>query len=253
MRANPLKAKLAAGEYVIGPIINFASATMVELFAYAGYDFVVFDGEHGPLLEPAVEDLTRAAEAAGIVPLVRVPQNVPQVILRYLETGVLGLHVPQVNSRTDAETTVRSVKYHPVGFRGLAGSRWADYGQAGPITEQIARANEQTFIIVHVENIEGVRRLDEMLAVPEIDVFFIAPSDLSQSLGKPGQLADPEVVATVEGSIRRVAAAGRVAGTIVASPEAARQAMELGCRYLVVSAINLVMRGARGFLTPLRG
>lgn len=252
MRKNPLKAKLQAGESILGPIMGFNAPFLAELFAYAGFDFVVFDAEHGPLSEETCENLVRTAEAAGIPAIVRCPQNVPQVILRFIDSGTIGLHVPQINSGDDARLAVRSVKYHPLGNRGLAGTRALGYGALGPLSEQIKVANDETMVIAHIENIQAVKNLDDLLAVDGIDVYFIGTSDLSHSMGMPAQYNYPELAKVVDETIARIRAAGRVPGSIARNAEETKVLVGKGVRYVIVGAAGLVMAGAKGFLQQAR-
>lgn len=253
MKKNSLKDKMRAGQAVVGPIMGFDAPYLVELFAYSGFDFVIFDGEHGPLGEGSCENLVRAAEAAGIASIMRCPQNTPQVILRYADTGVLGLQIPQINTLDDAHSAVRSVKYFPLGERGLAGSRAHAYGALAPLGESIKIANEESMIIAHIENVQAVQNIKELLTEDGIDVWFIGTSDLSQSMGIPAQLQHPELLSTVDMLIDEIRSAGRIAGIVARNGEDARKYMERGCQYIIVNAASLILSGARQFERQARG
>lgn len=253
MRINKAKAKLQAGEPILGIFVGFPSPTIVELCGIAGFDFVVIDAEHGPMNPQSCEDMVRAADATGITPIIRVAQNVPQVILRYLDIGALGIHMPIVNTRAEAERLVQAVKYPPQGRRGLASVRAASYGLVEPLADYVVEANKQTLVVSHVENVEAVNNLDELTTVEGIDVFFIGPTDLSQSLGYPGKTQDPAVRAVIAQARQRIQAAGRIAGLMTTDPAAARRATEEGFRYVTVNATGLFGRAARTFLAEARG
>ena len=130
---NLTKAKLADGQPVFGCFVRTAAPSLIEYVALLGWDFLVLDGEHGTLQPDQVEDLCRAIEPRGVTPLVRVTTNDPPTILRYLDTGAHGAHVPWVNSPAEAERAVRSVKYSPRGIRGLAGSRASEWALREPL------------------------------------------------------------------------------------------------------------------------
>src|SRR5258708_27362536 len=98
---------------------------------YQPWDFLVFDGEHGNIESADCENMVTAPELRDITPIVRVPNNQPHIILRYMDTGVHGLHVPWDNSAANAEQAVRSVTYHPRRIPALAPMRAAAFGQAG--------------------------------------------------------------------------------------------------------------------------
>src|SRR3972149_3786215 len=135
MRKNVVKAKLKAGEPCFGAFANFPSPNVVEILGICGLDFVIIDAEHGPMDIQTCEEMVRAADVVGITPIIRVAQNLPQVIWRYLDIGALGVQLPMINTRADAEIAVRSVKYYPTGKRGLAMVRAASYGLGDPLGE----------------------------------------------------------------------------------------------------------------------
>src|SRR5258706_9990181 len=154
MRPNAAKARLKAGEAIFGCFVRYPDAGLVEVLGYQPWDFIVFDGEHGTLEPRDCENMVRAAELRGVTPIVRVTTNLPPIILRFMDSGAQGLHVPWVNSAAEAENVVRSVKYYPRGIRGLAGVRAADYGQSISFAEYVEQANRETLISIHIETVE---------------------------------------------------------------------------------------------------
>lgn len=253
MRLNTVKAKLKAGDNVLGCFINFACPPLVELAALAGFDFVVIDAEHGPLSEHDVYLMCLAADAAGIIPIVRVPQNVPGVILRYLDVGALGLHVPQINTPEEAEAVVQAVKYQPRGSRGLAGVRAGSYG-ARALGEYTAQANEETLVVVHLENKAGIERLPEIMAIDGVDVVFVGTTDLTHSLGVPGQLDHPSVRQALDRTLElaRQASTPKPLGVITATATQSRGYLERGFKYLGTGAGGFLLRGMQEWLGQVR-
>ena len=252
MRSNAVKAKLKSGETVWGCFVRYPDAGLVEVLGYQPWDFIVFDGEHG-LLEPRdCEHMVRAAELREVTPIVRVPTNQPHHILRLMDTGAQGLHVPWVNSASEADAAVRSVKYHPRGQRGLAGVRAADYGQAGSLADYTQRANAETLVVVHIETAEAVERAGEIAAVDGVDVVFIGPTDLSQSLGVPGQPQHPTVQVAMEKIVQAVSKTTATLGIMVPNAAAARQWRERGARYIAIGMENLLAPAAREYLKTAR-
>ena len=252
MRSNAVKAKLKSGETVWGCFVRYPDAGLVEVLGYQPWDFIVFDGEHG-LLEPRdCEHMVRAAELREVTPIVRVPTNQPHHILRLMDTGAQGLHVPWVNSASEADAAVRSVKYHPRGQRGLAGVRAADYGQAGSLADYTQRANAETLVVVHIETAEAVERAGEIAAVDGVDVVFIGPTDLSQSLGVPGQPQHPTVQVATEKIVQAVSKTTATLGIMVPNAAAARQWRERGARYIAIGMENLLAPAAREYLKTAR-
>ncbi len=185
MGKNQLKRKLKEGEVVIGPFMNCAYPAFIEICGYAGFDFAVIDLEHGSLHTLAAEDLCRAADCVGLAPIVRVRKNDGPQIQRALDIGSAGVQIPQIETIEEAEAAVTSAKYNPLGSRGLSFyTRAGVYGSAGTqITNQM---NEESLVVIHIEGKRGVENLEEIISVPDIDVIFLGPYDLSQSLGIPG-------------------------------------------------------------------
>jgi 4-hydroxy-2-oxoheptanedioate aldolase len=252
MRPNELKRKLAAGQTVVGSFVYVPSAKLTEIIGLLGFDFVVIDMEHGPVDTVVAEDMVRAAELTGATPLVRVSHNSPHLLLRALDIGAQGVHVPEISTAEDARLAVTSAKYGPVGHRGLAGVRAADYGLKQPLGEYAPAANRETMVIAHIESARAVDNLDELLAVDGMDVYYLGPEDISNSLGIPGQSKDPRVVKLVESGIQRIAAAGKTAGCIAADVATARRYVELGVRYIASHAIRFMANGSKQFLTEVR-
>jgi 4-hydroxy-2-oxoheptanedioate aldolase len=253
VRHNSTKEKLRNGESVFGCFVRYPSAALVEVLGYCGWDFIVFDGEHGSIEPADCEQMVRAGELQGMTPIVRVPVNLPHVILRFLDTGAQGLHVPMVRSAEDAEAVVRSVKYQPRGARGLAAVRAADYGQRVPFGEYVAQANAETLIVAHIETQDAVERLSEIIGVDGLDVAFLGPTDLSNSLGLPGDLQHPRVQAVFQRFLDTLSGSNVALGIMVSNAEAARQWMSRGARYIAVGLEAVLNPACRNYLKSVRG
>jgi 2-keto-3-deoxy-L-rhamnonate aldolase RhmA len=232
VRENTLKDKLQRGEAVIGPFMCCRHGTFIEIVGMAGFDFAIIDSEHGPLSMETAEDLCRAAQGVGLAPIVRVRRNEASLIQRALDIGSAGVQVPQIETRADAEATVRGAKYSPLGQRGLSYyTRAGDYVLFGTqgVTDQL---NANQLVIVHVEGVRGLENLEEIVQVPGIDIIFLGPYDLSQSFGIPGQVNDPRVVKGMEDATRAIRAAGKYAGTFAANSDTARRWIDAGVQYV---------------------
>ncbi len=253
MQTNLTKAKLKAGEAVYGCFSRTPDASLVEFLGYQGWDFIIFDGEHGTLSVRDCEDMCRAAEVRGVTPLARVMVNQPHIILRFLDTGVLGVHVPWVNSGAEAEAAVQAIKYHPRGVRGLGGSRAASYGQTMSYGEYVQQANAETLTVIHIETVEAVNALPDILAVADVDVIFVGPTDLSQSLGVPGQGGHPLVQEQIDRIFEMTRKTEVAIGTIAKDAAAARQWRERGARYLVITLESVLGPACREYLKAARG
>ncbi|MCH7642604.1 MAG: 2-dehydro-3-deoxyglucarate aldolase, partial [Chloroflexi bacterium] len=187
MLKNHMKAKIKAGEPVFGISIMFPSPHLVEIIGLLGFDWVLIDCEHGSMTVESVEILALAAERHGMAAIVRPEVNRPDLIARYLDRGCMGVQIPHVITRADAEAAVRAVKFAPEGMRGLArGTRAGDYGFLGDGPDMVKALNDETLVCIQIEDREALDNLDEILEADGVDVFFVGPSDLSQSLGHPG-------------------------------------------------------------------
>jgi 2-keto-3-deoxy-L-rhamnonate aldolase RhmA len=147
---NQVKAKLKAGETVIGSYVRHGDPAIAEFLCHLGYDFLMFDGEHAPVAERECENLARVCELTGVTSIVRVPSNQPWMIGRHLDTGMQGIQVPMVNSGAQAMAAASAAKYAPLGNRGLAAARAARYGQRLPFrySDYVAESNAGTMVIV---------------------------------------------------------------------------------------------------------
>ena len=242
LRTNTTKRKLHAGECVFGVFVPIPSPRIVEFCALAGFDYVIIDAEHGPIDVEACEGMVRAAEAFDITPIVRVPENAEKTILRYLDVGAQGVMVPQVNTRDDAERAIRAVKYAPLGQRGLASARAAAYGQRMALPAYTRHANQETILLIQIENVVALKHLQDMLTLDAIDVFELGTADLSQSLGFPGETGHPEVKKVVDEIVKQILGAGRVVGDTLNDPSAVAAALERGFRKIDCSYVGVTIK-----------
>ncbi|MYD96831.1 MAG: 2-dehydro-3-deoxyglucarate aldolase [Gammaproteobacteria bacterium] len=243
------RARLLAGEPLLGAFVNIESPTAVEMLAVAGMDFLMVDGEHGPIGPAEAVEMIRAAEARRIPVLSRVGENTQQVMAKYLDAGALGTMTPLVSSREDARRAVDSVKYPPLGKRGLAGVRANDF-ETPP--DYVAKANDATVVVVQVETRAGIDRADEIIATEGVDVVFLGPSDLSVALGVPGETKHPSVLDAIASLTEKIVAAGKAAGTIARTSEDVAYWLERGVQVFLTSAGALLLGSAREYLRDAR-
>ena len=248
MRHNLAKEKLAAGRPISVVAPGYTSAGLVELLGRMGFDAIFIDCEHGPAGWDEVENMVRAAELTDVTPIVRVQSNDPSTITRALDRGAGGVQVPHINTRAQAEAAVRAAKFAPLGHRGYAGGRSA-FGVKGNFT---SHANDETMVVAMLEEVEALTNLDDILQVEQIDAFFIAPGDLAQSMGYPGQMDHPEVQAAVQDAVRRVRAAGRAPGVLTTDAAGVRRWLDLGALFIYVALASLLQPGARDFLAEFK-
>jgi 2-keto-3-deoxy-L-rhamnonate aldolase RhmA len=231
MRANATKEKLRRGEAVVGLMLLSGDPHVVGIMASVGFDFVIFDLEHTSLSYERLERLVHAADAAGITPMARVSSNSRSDILRTLETGARGLMVPMVESPAGAADAARFAHYHPEGERGAYFLGYPSHYGSGTLPEHFAASNDALLLIAQIETAAGVESAPAIAAVPGIDVLFVGPADLSQSLGVPGQLDHERVLQATEATLEAAQAAGKWGGVI--GPENAARWMPKGASFVV--------------------
>ena len=254
MRKNLLKEKIENGEMVIGPFVNCCDGSFIEILGLAGFDFAIVDMEHGPLSVETAQRLCRSAHGVGLSPIVRVRKNDAPQIQRALDIGSAGVQVPQIETAADAKAVVRGAKYVPHGMRGLSFyTRAGDYtihGVAG-VTDKL---NDQQIVIIHVEGKRGLENLDEIISVPQIDVVFLGPYDLSQSFGIPGQVNDPRVVTGMEEATVKIRAAGKAVGTFAADVATAKRWADVGVQYISLGVdVGIYAHACRELVADFKG
>ncbi len=252
MRENQLKRKLKQGETVLGTFINCPYPAFMEICGYAGFDFAVIDMEHGALHTLVAEDLCRAADCVGIAPVVRVRKNDAPQIQRALDIGSAGVQVPQIETKEDAQAVVLGAKYSPLGDRGLSfNTRAGLYTAAG--TQITDKLNEESLVVVHVEGRRGVENIADIVSVSHIDVIFLGPYDLSQSLGIPGQVRDPRVIELMQKCVTIIRNAGKAAGTFADNPEVAKQWIASGVQYVALGVdVAIFLRSCQALVEAVR-
>jgi 4-hydroxy-2-oxoheptanedioate aldolase len=253
MRPNALKARFARGEAAYGVNLMFPSVQMVETFAHLGFDWVLIDCEHGAISVESLDALTMAADASGIVPIVRPPSNDPAAILRVLDRGAHGVQVPHVESAEDARRAVSAARYHPLGERGLAaGTRATAYGIGFDAQAHVERSNRDVLVVLQLEHRAALAHLDEIVAVEGADVFFVGTNDMSLSFGFPGKYDEPVVREAIERCFAAVAAAGKTIGCSGGAADVKRY-RDAGARYLYTNFAGILADGVKAFRTRLDG
>lgn len=232
---SSLRQRLRAGEFVLGTFLEIPAPSLVEILALAGFDFVIIDREHGSIDLDAAENLIRAAQCVGIAPIVRVAENHPVLVRQPLDMGAAGVQVPQVGSREEAMEVVRSAMFAPEGERGLQPFvRGASYRAVDTATF-MAQANRDSVLAIHIEGESGAANLETILHVERIDVIFIGPYDLSQSLGVPGQVNHPKVEKRVAEIAALARGAGKCVGIFCDHPAAVAKWRSVGVTYAALS------------------
>jgi 4-hydroxy-2-oxoheptanedioate aldolase len=205
--------------------VSIADPTVAEIVAGSGADFVLIDGEHGPVDVTVLGPILAAIRPFGVPTLFRVAENEQARIQHALDTGASGVIVPRIRSAADAARAIAATRYPPVGTRGIAPRRAADYGRDGGY---LGRANGIVSCVIQVETAEALADLDAILALPRLDAILVGPSDLAGSLGHPGDNGHADVQAAIADVLARAKAAGVPAGIHVRNAADARQRIAEG-------------------------
>jgi len=215
-----IKTQLKQGKVVIGTWCTIPSASVINVIAAAGLDFVIIDMEHGPHSFQTVENMIRAAEIEDCAPLVRAAKNDGALILNALDIGAHGVVIPHIESRVDAELAISHAKYYPLGNRGFSPFTRAGNYSLYNVQNHSELQNKQTLVMLVLEGKKGIANLDDILTIESIkdkvDVIYIGAYDLSQAVGFPGQVDHPEVRKHLEMCIKKIRNHGIAAGGYVA-------------------------------------
>lgn len=231
-----LRDKLYKKELCLGTWVFIPSPDIIEIIGLAGFDFVVIDMEHSAITLQDAVSMMRAAESRGVSPLIRVPCMDETFIKRALDSGAHGIQLPHVETDKELAEAIHYTKYYPHGNRGMATTTRGGGYTLKNIKEHTVRDNQSIMVIASVESKEGLDNLEEIIKVPGVDVIYIGPYDLSQSLGIPGQVDDPEVLSTMEWAISKIRNGGKFAGSFAENTSRARQLKGMGVTYLSCEA-----------------
>jgi len=247
MRKSCVLEKLRNDQWVVVPQVGqIASFKVVEMLGMIGFDCVWIDMEHKDFGYETLAQMTLACRATGMDAVVRIVKSGYTSIIRPLEAGANGLIIPHCMSPEEAAQVVRWAKFAPEGLRGVDGAGVdGDYYMMSDIGQYVKETNRETFIVVQIEDKEAVACVEEIAAVPGIDILFVGPADLSQSYGVFPQFHHELIQAAVD----RVAAAateqGKWWGRPASSAAEAKELIDKGARFLAHGSDVTVL--ARGF------
>lgn len=242
---NRLRQKWLAGEKISWVLLDFMSPDLVEIIGRVGFDAIMIEGEHASVNEERILEICRVCELVGLTPVIRFRTIRPDQITRFLDAGIMGVHLTHVRSREQAEQLVACTRYPPHGERGFGTfSRINGYG-LGDEAGNIATGNSNILVSVCIEDAEGAANIGDICEAEGVDAIAIGRSDLAASLGIPGAYDDPrfrEVLASVESAI----AGSRFADRPLFSPEHSTAAT--ANRFIADSFRTLLERGQGGLV-----
>ena len=252
---NRMFDKMKAGIPVLGCQVRSRSTLIAEMAAYCGLDYVFIEGEHFVHNIETAENLIRAVQIGGAVPIMRIPSHEDGLILQVLEAGVMGIIFPHIDTAEQARHAVNEVKFAPVGHRGYGDSARASKFGFVPDEEYLGLVNNNVMCIGMIESQKGIDNLDEILE-SGIDVLRIGAKDLSLDLGYGGKVT-PEVRAIVEDLCRRISKSKVIMGDAglggLGSREDFEHVKSLGCKMFTLgSDMAMVKKAITGSLAKFR-
>lgn len=239
---NRFKARLREHERQIGLWQALANPYTTEICAGAGFDWLLFDGEHAPMTIPSLLAQLQAVAPYPVDPVARIPVADATIIKQYLDIGFQTLLVPFVNSAEQARQIVSATRYAPEGIRGIGvglsrAARW------NRVPGYLDHGGEEICVLVQIETREGLDALDEIAAVDGVDGIFIGPADLSAAMGYRGQPDHPAMIATISEAIARVLASGKPVGTLATDPARLARAEAAGCSFIAAGTDVSILSG----------
>lgn len=233
MRNNPVKQSLAAGGRAFGAMVfEFFAPGLPQICRNAGAAFVLYDMEHTGLGFETLKTQFALCRGLDIVPMARVPRGEYHFIARALDIGALGVMVPMVGTRTEAEQIVACTRYPPLGRRGAAFGFAHDDYEAGDVVAKMAALHARTLVIAQIETDEGLRNVDAIAAVPGVDALWIGQFDLTNFMGIPAQFQHPEYLAAVDRVVAACASNGKAAAILATDEHWARDYAARGFRLM---------------------
>ena len=238
---NILRQRLIDKEFCLGTIVSIPSPETAELLALCGFDWLFIDMEHGAFDVVSLQRILQAV--AGRAPcLVRVPALDEAWIKKSLDSGADGIIVPHICSAAEAQKAVRYCKYPPVGSRSVGLARAQGYGTA--FASYLSQANAEISVVLQIEDIDAVSRIEEIVRVAGIDCLFVGPYDLSASMDMTGRVQDPKVVEAIT-TVRRCASAANIPlGIFVTTVEEAPAHIDAGYTLIAVGVDLMLLSGA---------
>jgi len=236
---NEFKRRLKAGETLMGCWLSGASPVMTEVLTTADFDWLLIDGEHSPNTISTITEQMRIIGPTNIPALARVPFGDTWQIKMVLDTGCQTILVPMIETVTHAHEMVQAMKYPPEGTRGV-GAYAARASSFGGTPEYLTTSNEQTCLLLQIENRAGLEALDDILAVEGIDGVFIGPSDLSANLGYLGQPEHPEVQKVIDAALDKIIASNTAAGILTMNLDLVKKYSDMGVGF-IAAAMDIPM------------
>lgn len=236
MHTNFVKHKLRAGQVSIGTMMfEFNTTGIARLAANAGAEFALFDMEHSGWSTESIRMLIATTPKPNLIPIVRIPATEYHFVARVLDMGAMGVMIPMCEDAEQARLLASSAKYPPIGRRGAAFTIAHDDYQSAPIPDIVQSANDEVLLIAQIETARGLDNVEQIAAMPEIDALWLGLYDLTNSLGVPGQMQHPQVVAATERFLAACQANQKAPAVLVMSVAEGRAQIQRGFKMIAYS------------------
>ncbi len=248
VRENRAKQILATGGTIYTSSVRTTDPALCEILGYAGFDFVLLDGEHGAIDASSADGLVQGCHAGGTTPIVRVLRNNDaEAVMNFLDLGAQGILIPHCRNVDDARALQNASFYPPKGIRGFGPGRGIGWGRV-PSDEYFDTINDTLLLLALIEDIEGVDNIDE-IAAAGLDVLWIGTGDLTLDYGIPGERDHPKIKEAAQRILDACQTHGIVAGYPARNAEDAMWAHDQGFRAIGFGcAEQYIMQHSRQFL-----
>jgi len=254
MDIKQIRETLHRGGIVLGSEVNeVRSPAIAEIYAEAGLDFILVDMEHTSFALSEAAQIFRVARNCGIAPLVRIPQIDYSIICRNLDQGAKGIIVPRVSSQGEVLEVLDIMKYPPRGRRGIYPGGTSVGYRALSAVDFVKEQNESILLVIQIESETVVRKLDEIVTVPGIDVVLVGPADLSLSIGLPGDFHHEKVVNPMKEIVRKCKHYGIPSGVAHWDPKYAQLWRKEGMQFFWINNdVNMLLAGAKTIVQEMK-
>jgi len=243
--------RLKKGDVLTGVFCKTTAPEFIEIIGHAGFDFCILDMEHGPAQPETLQNLIRAAEVSGVLPIVRTRDRSPESVAQPLDLGAAGIEVPQVGSRAEAEAVLDAAKFAPAGHRGVC--RFVRAAKFSALNRDAYFAEANTALVILQLEGTHLAEYEKIAELPGVDILFIGPYDLSQALGIPGKIEDPRVLEEMRKIIAVAKRKGKTIGVFADTLPQAQRWIAAGVQYIAYSVdVGLFYNVCRDTVKALR-
>lgn len=221
-------------ENTLGYFSKTTDSSLIEASIYSGFDFVIIDMEHGPIQTEMLKHHLMATSRSELISIVRVDSFDSRLIGKVLDLGADGIQIPSVTSVEQVLEVIKLSKFYPIGERGVCRFvRSAEYSNQD--RNVYFKKSNESIIVIQLEGKEGIDNFDDIVQIQGVDIIFVGPYDLSQSLGIPGQIEHPIIIEKITELQLKAKAKGIALGTFCDTPHMLKHWRNLNLGYLAYS------------------